>query len=125
VAVIGLLAVRRLRATRSGSGSGLVELSVVEQRYRAVLAVLAGEAVVEVDGQGVGCRARPCTGGWPGIETRPWAGWWIGRIAPSSVPSGPGRGQGDGASCAVSARAGVRGAWRMCSGGRGLSAHRI
>jgi transposase InsO family protein len=49
VAVIGLLAVRRLRATCSwGPGSVLVELSVVEQRYRAVLAVLAGEAVVEV-----------------------------------------------------------------------------
>jgi transposase-like protein len=49
VAVIGLLAVRRLRATRSGGpGSVLVELSVVEQRYRAVLAVLAGESVTAV-----------------------------------------------------------------------------
>jgi transposase InsO family protein len=49
VAVIGLLAVRRLRATCSwGPGSVLVELSVVEQRYRAVLAVLAGESVIEV-----------------------------------------------------------------------------
>jgi transposase InsO family protein len=49
VAVIGLLAVRRLRATRSwGPGSVLVELSVVEQRYRAVLAVLAGESVTSV-----------------------------------------------------------------------------
>jgi transposase InsO family protein len=52
VAVIGLLAVRRLRATRSwGPGSVLVELSVVEQRYRAVLAVLAGESVTEVAAQ--------------------------------------------------------------------------
>jgi transposase InsO family protein len=52
VAVIGLLAVRRLRATRSwGPGSVLVELSVVEQRYRAVLAVLAGESVTEVSAQ--------------------------------------------------------------------------
>jgi transposase InsO family protein len=49
VAVIGLLAVRRLRATCSwGPGSVLVELSVVEQRYRAVLAVLAGESVTGV-----------------------------------------------------------------------------
>jgi hypothetical protein len=49
VAVIGLLAERRLRATRSwGPGSVLVELSVVEQRYRAVLAVLAGESVTAV-----------------------------------------------------------------------------
>jgi transposase InsO family protein len=52
VAVIGLLAVRRLRATCSGGpGSVLVELSVVEQRYRAVLAVLAGESVIEVAAQ--------------------------------------------------------------------------
>jgi transposase InsO family protein len=52
VAVIGLLAVRRLRATRSwGPGSVLVELSVVEQRYRAVLAVLAGESVTAVSAQ--------------------------------------------------------------------------
>jgi transposase InsO family protein len=52
VAVFGLLAVRRLRATCSwGPGSVLVELSVVEQRYRAVLAVLAGESVTEVAAQ--------------------------------------------------------------------------
>jgi transposase InsO family protein len=52
VAVIGLLAVRRLRATCSwGPGSVLVELSVVEQRYRAVLAVLAGESVTNVAAQ--------------------------------------------------------------------------
>ena len=52
MAVIGLLAVRRLRATRSwGPGSVLVELSVVEQRYRAVLAVLAGESVTDVAAQ--------------------------------------------------------------------------
>ena len=49
VAVFGLLAVCRLRATRSGGpGSVLVELSVVEQRYRAVLAVVAGESVTSV-----------------------------------------------------------------------------
>jgi transposase InsO family protein len=52
VAVIGLLAVRRLRATCSwGPGSVLVELSVIEQRYRAVLAVLAGESVTSVAAQ--------------------------------------------------------------------------
>ena len=52
VAVIGLLAVRRLRAACSwGPGSVLVELSVVEQRYRAVLAVLAGESVTAVAAQ--------------------------------------------------------------------------
>jgi transposase InsO family protein len=52
VAVIGLLAVCRLRAMRSGRpGSVLVELSVVEQRYRAVLAVLAGESVTAVAAQ--------------------------------------------------------------------------
>jgi transposase InsO family protein len=52
VAVIGRLAVRRLRATCSGGpGSVLVELSVVEQRYRAVLAVLAGDSVTSVAAQ--------------------------------------------------------------------------
>jgi transposase InsO family protein len=52
VAVIGLLAVRRLRAACGwGPGSVLVELSVVEQRYRAVLAVLAGESVTSVAAQ--------------------------------------------------------------------------
>jgi hypothetical protein len=52
VAVIGLLAVRRLRATRSwGPGSVLVELSVVEKRHRAVLGVLAGESVTAVAAQ--------------------------------------------------------------------------
>jgi len=52
VAVSGLLACRRLRATSGwGPGSVLVELSVVEQRYRAVLAVLAGESVSEVAAQ--------------------------------------------------------------------------
>jgi Homeodomain-like domain len=49
VAVFGLLAVCRLRATYSGGpGSVLVELSVVVERYRAVLAVLAGESLTEV-----------------------------------------------------------------------------
>jgi transposase len=49
VAVIGLLVVCRLRAAHSGGpGSVLVELSVVEQRYRAVLAALAGESVTSV-----------------------------------------------------------------------------
>ncbi|HET6919341.1 MAG TPA: helix-turn-helix domain-containing protein [Jiangellaceae bacterium] len=49
MAVIGLLAVRRWRATCSGGpGSVLLEFSVVEQRYRAVLAVLAGESVTSV-----------------------------------------------------------------------------
>lgn len=63
MAVIGLLAVRRLRATRSwGPGSVLVELSVVEQRYRAVLAVLAGESVIEVAAQ-VGV-SRPTVHAW-------------------------------------------------------------
>jgi transposase-like protein len=52
VAVIGLLAVRRFRAACGwGPGSVLVELSVVEQPYRAVLAVLAGGSVIEVAAQ--------------------------------------------------------------------------
>jgi hypothetical protein len=63
VAVIGLLAVCRLRVTCSwGPGSVLVELSVVEQRYPAVLAVLAGESVTNVAAQ-VGVSRQPCTRG--------------------------------------------------------------
>jgi transposase len=63
VAVIGLLAVCRLRAMCSGgSGSVLVELSVVEQRYRAVLAVLAGESVTRVAAE-VGV-SRQTVHGW-------------------------------------------------------------
>ena len=60
VGVIGLLAVRRLRATRRWwPGPVLVELSVVEQRYRAVLAVLAGEPVIEVAAQIGGVAPDP------------------------------------------------------------------
>jgi hypothetical protein len=48
----GLLAVCRLqRCAAGGPGSVLVELSVVEQGYRAVLAVLAGESVTSVAAQ--------------------------------------------------------------------------
>lgn len=47
--MIGLLTVRRLRGgVQLERGSVPVELSVVEQRYRAVLAVLTGESVTSV-----------------------------------------------------------------------------
>ena len=67
MAVIGRLAVRRLRATcSSGPGSVLVELSVVEQRYRAVLAVLAGESVIDVAAQ-VGVSRQTLHTWWPAV----------------------------------------------------------
>ncbi|GAA3237049.1 hypothetical protein GCM10010468_71670 [Actinocorallia longicatena] len=47
--VFGLSVVRSLRRRVAGGlGLALVELSVVEQRYRAVLEVLAGMPVTEV-----------------------------------------------------------------------------
>jgi transposase InsO family protein len=52
VAVIGRLAVVSFAGgAQRGAGSVLVELSVVEQRYRAVLAVLGGESVTTVAAQ--------------------------------------------------------------------------
>src|SRR5215472_17693089 len=49
VPVIGFSGTRRLRAASCGRpGLALVELSVVEQRYRAVLEVRAGVPVTEV-----------------------------------------------------------------------------
>lgn len=49
----------RLRASRARRpGLALVELSVVEQRYRAVLQVLAGVPVTEV-AAGFGARCHP------------------------------------------------------------------
>jgi hypothetical protein len=74
VAVIGRLAVCRLRAARSGGpGSVLVELSVVEQRYRAVLAVLAGESVTSVAVQ-VGVSRQSVHAWWPATGRRAWVG---------------------------------------------------
>src|SRR6516225_2708353 len=49
VPLFGLFVTRRLRASGGGRpGLALVEVSVVEQRYRAVLEVKAGIAVTEV-----------------------------------------------------------------------------
>ena len=54
-----------------GPGPMLVELSVVEHRYHAVMEVLsAGAPVVEVAERGTGSHARPCTAGRGGTATR-------------------------------------------------------
>jgi hypothetical protein len=120
VAVIGLLAVRRLRATCSwGPGSVLVELSVVEQRYRAVLAVLAGESVVEVAAQiGISRQtlqrwlARYRDEGLGGLADR--------SHRPSSVRIRPrSRSRRRCASCAGSIPGGVPAGWHTSSGGQG------
>ena len=50
----------------------LVELSVVEQRYQAVLAVIGyGESVTSVAGR-FGVLVRRCIRGWPGMRPRGW-----------------------------------------------------
>ena len=41
----------------------LVELSVMEQRYHAVMEVISGAPVAEV-ARRFGCPARRCTAGW-------------------------------------------------------------
>ena len=95
VAVFGLLAVRRLRATCSwGPGSVLVELSVVEQRYRAVLAVLAGESVTSVAAQ-VGV-SRQSVHKWLGRYRDEGLGGLMDRSQPAGVVSVAGAGRGGG-----------------------------
>jgi hypothetical protein len=54
----------------------LVELSVAERRYQAVLQVLAGASVTEVAGCS-GSRVRLCIGSWAGTVTRGCRGWGI------------------------------------------------
>ena len=66
----------------------LVALSVIEQRYRAVMAVLDGASVSEVAAE-VG-RVAPvgaCVGGGA-IARRAWPGWRIGRIGRGRVRIG-------------------------------------
>jgi len=41
----------------------LVELSVMEQRYHAVMEVVSGAPVTEVAGR-LGCLGRRCMAGW-------------------------------------------------------------
>jgi len=45
----------------------LVELSVMEQRYHAVMEVVSGAPVTEVARRYV-VPARPCTAGWDGMR---------------------------------------------------------
>jgi leucine-zipper of insertion element IS481 len=61
----------------------LVELGLVEQRYRAVLEVLDdGATVVEV-ARRYGLAGRPCTPGCAGTRLEVWVGW------PTRAPSRP------------------------------------
>src|SRR5215204_2364757 len=70
-AVIGFPSARRLRAAGGGRrGLALVDLTAVEQRYRAVLAVQAGRPVTEVAPRS-GCPGRPCTRGCATADARP------------------------------------------------------
>ena len=58
----------------------LVELSVVEQRYRAVLEAAAGVPVTEVAARYEVSR-KACTPGWSAIARAGWALWRTGRNA--------------------------------------------
>ena len=46
----------------------LVELSVMEQRYHAVMEVVSGAPVTEVAPAGMGCPVRRCMAGWAGMS---------------------------------------------------------
>ena len=64
----------------------LVDMSVVEQRYRAVLAVQAGEPVIEVAARlGVSRQTRARLAG-PVSATAGWPGWRTGRTGRPSCP---------------------------------------
>src|SRR4051794_38562583 len=58
----------------------LVELTMTEQRYRAVLDVRAGVPVIEVPEPVRGVAAAGASVGWAGIGMRAWLGWPIRRI---------------------------------------------
>jgi len=49
-----------------GGRAMLVELSVMEQRYHAVMEVVSGAPVTEV-ARRYGCPGRRCTAGWAGM----------------------------------------------------------
>ena len=53
----------------------LVELSVVEQRYRAVLEAAAGVPVSEVAAH-FGARGKVCMPGSAVSRAVAWVGWW-------------------------------------------------
>lgn len=77
VAVFGFLVRCRLRASAGeGAGIALIELSVVEQRYRFVLAVEAGARVGEVAAR-PWCLGRVFTPGLSGIARKVWSGQLI------------------------------------------------
>jgi hypothetical protein len=61
-------------------------MSVAEQRYQAVLAVISDGLSVSQVAEKVGCRGRRCMLGWRGMRPRAWMGWWIGRYRPVSCP---------------------------------------
>jgi hypothetical protein len=88
VGLIGFLITVLLDGER-GPGLALVELSVVEQWYRAVLAVGRGEQKTVVVAQ-FGCHARPCT---PGSPVTPVMGWPGGSVTVALLVSASGAGR--------------------------------
>ena len=56
------------------------EMSVAEQRYQAVLAVIADGLGVTQAAERSGCLGRRCMPGWRGMRLRAWKGWSIDRI---------------------------------------------
>jgi hypothetical protein len=63
----------------------LVQMSLMEQRYRAVLAVRAGDRVNEVAAR-IGCPGRPCIADWPAMTRTGWSGWRDRSHRPESCP---------------------------------------
>ncbi|WP_370666490.1 helix-turn-helix domain-containing protein [Streptomyces sp. IBSBF 2507] len=112
----------RVVAVRVGRpGLALVELSVVEQRYRAVLAVLAGATVTEVAASlGV---SRQTVSGWRSrYEASGLAGLADRSRRPASCPhQASARWRRRCVSCGASTRSGGRGGSRLCWSGPGLS----
>jgi hypothetical protein len=57
----------------------LVELSLVEQRYHAVLEVLVSRVPVSEVADRYGCRVSRCTPGCAAMSSSGWPGWRIAR----------------------------------------------
>jgi hypothetical protein len=92
----------------------LLELTVAEQRFNAVMEVLRdGLTVIEVaERYGVSRQTRPSTAGWAAIEPGGWRPWPTAPIGPTAAPTRcrpPWRPAC--ASCGATIQAGASAAW--------------
>jgi hypothetical protein len=65
----------------------LLELSVVEQRYHAVMEVLSGGVPVVGSLSGTGCHAMPCTSGSAATAMVDFPRWQIAHTARTAIPA--------------------------------------